>query len=584
VIEQMTSLMMHEPGYVGGQCTDADQAVAVGWVRHGHASATTLPVWNAARDACLVFVGEHFADRDGSVGNAPEPGDVRQVMDLYERWGPEFVEKLNGCFSGVLIDRRRGFTTVFNDRYGLCRVYYHEAPGAFYFASEAKALLAVVPRRPQLDMRGVAEIVSCGATMQDRSVFARIFILPPGSSWSIAPDGTVKKCRYFDAASLEAQSPLDSASFRANMSDVLRRIMPRYFRPSGDVALSLTGGLDGRIILAWARLEPDTVPCFTFGGTYRDCADVRIARELARHCGQRHETIVADDALLTNFPRLAEQAVYLSDGTMDVTGAVELYVNRVAKALAPIRVTGNYGSEIVRSNVAFKPRALDERFLEPEFARLVQEARETYRVELRGRPLSFIAFKQVPWFHHARFSIEQSQLTVRSPYLDNELIALMYRASPGAERGKDLSLRLVREGNEALARIPTDRGLSDPRVPLLGPLRHAWQEFTVRAEYSCDYGMPQWLAAFDRVLRPVQLEHLFLGRHKFYHFRVWYRDQLAAYLRDILLDRRTTERSYIRASALLRMVEEHTRGVRNHTLDLHRALTFELLQRRLVDA
>ena len=34
--------------------------------------------------------------------------------------------------------------------------------------------------------------------------------------------------------------------------------------------MSLTGGLDGRMILAWANLSPGILPCYTFGGTYRD--------------------------------------------------------------------------------------------------------------------------------------------------------------------------------------------------------------------------------------------------------------------------------------------------------------------------
>ena len=29
--------------------------------------------------------------------------------------------------------------TLFNDRYGMHRIYYHEAKEAFYFAAEAKA-------------------------------------------------------------------------------------------------------------------------------------------------------------------------------------------------------------------------------------------------------------------------------------------------------------------------------------------------------------------------------------------------------------------------------------------------------------
>ena len=47
--------------------------------------------------------------------------------------------------------------------------------------------------------------------------------------------------------------------------------------------------------------------------------------------------------------------------------------------------------------------------------------------------------------------------------------------------------------------------------------------------------MPQWLARIDHVLSPFRLERLFLGRHKFCHFRVWYRDALSRYVREVLV-------------------------------------------------
>ena len=51
-----------------------------------------------------------------------------------------------------------------------------------------------------------------------------------------------------------------------------------------------------------------------------------------------------------------------------------------------------------------------EDWVTPEFRGLLDDAVETYRNERQGRRLSFIAFKQVPWYHHARFAAERSQL------------------------------------------------------------------------------------------------------------------------------------------------------------------------------
>jgi len=120
-----------------------------------------------------------------------------------------------------------------------------------------------------------------------------------------------------------------------------------------------------------------------------------------------------------------------------------------------VRLTGSYGGEILRDNVAFKPRRLSTAALAPEFAHGFLQAAETFNKSLHGNRLSFIAFKQVPWHHYSRYSLEQSQLTIRSPYLDNDLVRQVYRAPHTSDTGKEFSLRLIREGQPALRSIPT---------------------------------------------------------------------------------------------------------------------------------
>ena len=120
-------------------------------------------------------------------------------------------------------------------------------------------------------------------------------------------------------------------------------------------------------------------------------------------------------------------------------------------------------------------------------------------------------------------------------------------------------------------------------VPAAGTANHLFQEFTFRAEYAYDYGMPQWLAKLDHVFAPLHLEKLFLGRHKFYHFRVWYRDKLTGYLREMLLDTRTRNRSYLQGRNLEKMINGHIAGTHNYTTEIHQVLRCELIDRTLLE-
>ena len=126
--------------------------------------------------------------------------------------------------------------------------------------------------------------------------------------------------------------------------------------------------------MAWGDIPPGDLPCYTFNGPYRECADARIARQIATTCGQSHQVIHMGDDFFDDFADLAAKSVYLSDGTMDVTGAAELYVNRDARKIAPVRLTGNYGSEILREFVSFRARSQTVPGIDPSLCSLIPQA------------------------------------------------------------------------------------------------------------------------------------------------------------------------------------------------------------------
>jgi asparagine synthase (glutamine-hydrolysing) len=140
-------------------------------------------------------------------------------------------------------------------------------------------------------------------------------------------------------------------------------------------------------------------------------------------------------------------------------------------------------------------------------------------------------------------------------------------------------LRLVQDGSPTLAALRTDRGIGGGG----NALQHAFLEFLFKAEYAYDYGMPQWISRVDHMLAPLRLQRLWLGRHKVFHFRVWYRDELANYVREMLLDKRSLSRPYIEPEKVRSIVEGHTKGGLNYTTEIHRLLSLELTHRLFLD-
>jgi asparagine synthase (glutamine-hydrolysing) len=230
----------------------------------------------------------------------------------------------------------------------------------------------------------------------------------------------------------------------------------------------------------------------------------------------------------------------------------------------------------------FKPNPTVGNVFDSDVERSFRDATETYANELQGHRLSFTSFKQAPWYMASKFAIERSQVTYRTPYFDNDLVALAYE-TPATLLHNEPAIRLIADGNPALGKIATDRGLASESIPGLDRLLHWYQEFTFKAEYAYDYGMPQWLAKLDHMFAPLHLEKLFLGRHKVAHFRVWYRDELSPGLKEILLDPAARSRPYLRANSVEAMLRAHSSGQRNYTSEIHKILTLEFIQRKLIE-
>ena len=582
-LREMAKSLCHEPFYASGTWTDSTQGVYVGWVARQGSFADGMPLHNEAGDTTLVFSGEEF----------PEPSVLAALREHEHRFAPEgpsylvhryeeepdFPKALNGRFHGLAADGRRGTALLFNDRYGLQRLYYHEAKEGFYFAAEAKAILRVRPELRTVEPRGLGEFLVCGCVLENRTLFPGIYLLPPGSAWLFRNGMLEKKAAYFEPREWEELEPLKPEEYYARLRDAFVHSLPRYFNGRERVGVSLTGGLDTRIIMAWHKAPQGTLPCYTFGSMYRDNQDVRLARKVAKICGQPHQVITTGKEFLSQFPHYAERTTYLTDGCVDLNRSPDLYVNEKVREIAPVRIVGTYGSEILLHAVMFKAEEPAPGLFSSELLPQIRAAKETYATARQVHPVTFVAFRQSPWHHFGVLGLEQTQVAVRSPYLDNDLVKTVYRAPGPVAINEAGRVRLIREGNASLARLRTDRGIG------LGSIfSRGLHRFLFKAEYAYDMGMPQWIAQLDHLLAPIHLERLWLGRHKVFHFRVWYRDQLAQYVREMLLDRRSLSRPYLVPEALQTIVNGHLRGSRNYTTEIHGLLTLELVHRLFLDS
>ena len=584
---QMMLPLLHEQFYIKGTWKDESLGVYAGWVAIKGSFADSMPVQDAKSGVTMLFSGDEYsgpatAPRLDGNGHGSSEARADSLLQLYG--DPEFPRNLNGMFHGLVADRNRGTVSLFNDRFGMHRLYFHKAHDAFYFASEAKAILSVKPELRAPDARSMGEFIALSCVLENRTIFRDIHILPQASFWTFQNAALTQQRTYFRPEEWENQARLSGDAYYEELKNVIVDRLPKYFEGTERVGIALTGGLDTRVILALHAAAPGALESYTFTGPFRESEDVRIGRKVADICSYPYHVITVSSNFLNRFADYAQRGMYLTEGTVDVGRSADLFLSEQARAIAPAKVVGTYGSEILRQAVMFKPGEPPAGLFTGEVLSSVSEAKQSYAEQKQCHPVTFAAFRQSPWYHFGILATEKSQLTVRSPFLDNEYVRTVYRAPNSASAGEDLRPRLIRDGNVELAKLRSDRGVGGSSGKFVSAFTRAYLEFTFKAEYAYDYGMPQAVARIDHFFSAFHLERLFLGRHKLLHFRIWYRDQLAEYVRQMLLDPLTLSRPFLNKKAVEAIVKGHLEEGRNHTTAIHKLLSLELLHRLFLDS
>lgn len=587
VARAMCAALRHEPFYLAGDFAAPEFGVYAGWTALPDSFAASQVFQNESGDVSLVFSGECFLDpaenlRLRQKGHAFSERGGAWLVHQYEEQGDAFFQNLNGIFSGLLIDRSRRRVILFNDRYGLDRVYWHQTPAAFYFASEAKALLRVLPALREFDRDGVAEFLGAGCPLGGKTLFRGVSLLPPASRWTFE-NAAPHRAGYFSPPTWEQLPPLSGPEYEARFRAVFQRILPRYFTADATLGLSLTGGLDTRALMAGYVHDPDREISYTFTGPEGETLDDRVARRVAAACRLPHRLLRLGPDFFTDFAAHADRTVFITDGCSGILGAHEIYFHRQARRLAPLRLTGNFGGEIFRSVSSFKSPCLAPEIFAPDLLPHIQAAVARLSA-LKKHPVSFAAFHEVPLNLFGNLAAGRSLTSFRTPYLDNELVALAYQCPPSLAKSPLPLIRYIKAANPALDRIPTDRGyISDRRDPEI-LLRRLFAEVTFKLDYCSDAGLPGRLAVFNPVFKPFARGLAVSGLHKYLKYGAWFRESLEPYVMDRMAAAQHSTHGFWDATNLATLVHCHLSGVGDFPAEVNAVLTLESVARQFFPA
>ena len=117
--------------------------------------------------------------------------------------------------------------------------------------------------------------------------------------------------------------------------------------------------------------------------------------------------------------------MYISDGIEGVTKADVISFNKLGREIAPVRMTGKYGSQVLKGLIGFQGRPPIIDLIDKDFKQYLENSNTKYTEIKKSNSLTFLCESIIPWWWNGFVALESSQLDVRSPFLDNDLIKIL---------------------------------------------------------------------------------------------------------------------------------------------------------------
>jgi len=298
----------------------------------------------------LVFNGEIYNYQRLKERYADIPwtthSDSEVILKLYNRFGRDFVNELNGIFAFAIYDKKQGKVILYRDRFGVKPLYYLIDGGSVFFSSEIKGILQF--KDPGININTLYAYLEYGMLIHNRDTFFDgIHALEPAHFldldlktrktavkryWDIPDDGNSESIVPEEGITEKTLALLED-SVRLNLvSDV-------------EVGLSLSSGVDSRLLLRLLKKFKNKITAFTHGFEEKEYDEVSRIEATVRSLGVDFHPVYLSRKDM--FERLKE-AIYYFETPLGGVGTLSIYnmMKEVRRNGNKVMLTGEGADEV----------------------------------------------------------------------------------------------------------------------------------------------------------------------------------------------------------------------------------------------
>jgi len=595
----MTSAMAHR-GPNGDGFFDSGDGVYLG---HRRLSIIDLegggqPMKDATGRYTVVFNGEIYNyQRIKKEMPSPFPfrtnSDTEVLLQAYSLYGNECLAKFIGMFAFAIHDYENDSLVIARDRLGIKPLYYIETEDFFIFASEITALLATDLVRAEVNLSALDYYLTLGYVPGQQTMFAGIKKLLPGHC-GILKNGNFSSHKYWDIP----PSPVCSLSYQEAQEELSRLLEDSVrLRLISDVPVGvfLSGGVDSSALVA-TIVEQLGRQISTFSVGYADdpaLSELSAAKAVAsRFSTDHHEYIlqhadffVATDDLLT----------YCEEPLVEAAAVALLQLSRVAKQHATVLLSGEGADEVfagyplyLLSGKVDLMRRLIPSCLSQQIAHVASRRRE--------KIAKYCDWLSSPLAHRYKGISQDVTDSIKRVMYTPDLFSTVGKVDKtfhslfsALKNGTNLQRMQYADIHSWLPDdllLKADKMTMAASIELRVPfLDHRLVEFGLSIPDSYKIVSGQGKYILKDFMRRYLPDSMIFQKKKGFPVPIarWFRGGLRNSVREILLDKKTTDRRYIHPAYVKRILELHETGKVDMSRRILSLLVLELWHRKFID-
>lgn len=379
-----------------------DQGIALGVNRLSiiDLAAGHQPIHNENQALWIVYNGEiynfpelkDFLTKKGHVFYTNS--DTEVIIHLYEEYGYDCVNKLNGMFAFAVWDKKKDELFLARDRFGIKPLYYSDFDGQLVFASEIKAILQFPDFKREIDLSALDQYLSFEYVPTPRSIFQNIKKLPAGH-FLIYKDHNLSIKKYWDISLIKTKSPLKEPEAEEKLLELLKSSVKRHLISDVPLGVFLSGGIDSSLITALAsNFLKEGVKTFSIGFKEDSFDESRYIKQVASVYGAKHQHHIFDINDLCNL--IPGAAVFLDEPFADASFFPTWLLSKLARQEVVVALSGEGGDELFAGYPTYQAHKLVKYYrMVPPFLRrgIIERIMFCLPVSMKNYSIDFKAKK-----------------------------------------------------------------------------------------------------------------------------------------------------------------------------------------------